>query len=255
MPISSHGLLPKKVPRSSIQSMLPAARRSFPHSDCHNNQCRCLDPYLYQYNDLPEELFPLDETLALRLIRQTATPVFTFHPKRLFTNMRQLYATENCKLYLATTPCGFRIAVKKLKIQSNPVLQSYVDLEAALNLLCAPCPQVVDILFSARTGQNVWLAMEWMDWGSVANVRNSFFMEEVIIAYIIKQILLGLDYMHSRYRLHRDIKTHNVLVNARGEIKLADFGWAIQLTRAHSRTALRVGSVLWMAPEVHTGVG
>jgi len=235
--------------------MLPAEQRSFPHFDSRNNACRCLDPYLYQYQDLPEELFPLDEAIALRLIRQISTQAFSFHPKRLFSHMRQLYATNNCKLYIATTPCGFRIAIKKLKIQSNPVLQSYVDLEAALSLLCAPCPQVVDILFSVRTGQNVWLAMEWMDWGSIANVRASFFMEEAIIAYVLKQVLLGLKYMHGRYRLHRDIKAHNVLVNARGEIKLADFGWAIQLTRAHDRTALRVGSVLWMAPELHTGVG
>ena len=50
------------------------------------------------------------------------------------------------------------------------------------------------------------------------------------IAYCTKQVLRGLSYLHSHFRLHRDIKSDNILWNKHGEVKLADFGYAVNLT-------------------------
>jgi serine/threonine protein kinase len=44
-------------------------------------------------------------------------------------------------------------------------------------------------------------------------------------------MLKGLDSLHARRQLHRDLKSDNVLMNMKGEIKIADFGFAIQLTK------------------------
>ncbi len=54
---------------------------------------------------------------------------------------------------------------------------------------------------------------------------------ENIIAYILREMLKGLDSLHARRQLHRDLKSDNVLMNMKGEIKIADFGFAIQLTK------------------------
>jgi len=44
-------------------------------------------------------------------------------------------------------------------------------------------------------------------------------------------MLLGLDSLHSRRQLHRDLKSDNVLLSLQGDVKIADFGFAIQLTK------------------------
>jgi serine/threonine protein kinase len=51
---------------------------------------------------------------------------------------------------------------------------------------------------------------------------------EGVIKYILKQTLIGLHRLHSKFIIHRDIKSDNILVDVKGQIKLADFGFAAQ---------------------------
>lgn len=76
---------------------------------------------------------------------------------------------------------------------------------------------------------------------------------EAVVRNFTRHILSGLAYLHSRKTIHRDIKGANLLVDACGVVKLADFGMAKLLTGQAAVLSLK-GSPYWMAPELMQSV-
>jgi serine/threonine protein kinase len=60
--------------------------------------------------------------------------------------------------------------------------------------------------------------------------------------------------MHEQFRIHRDIKSDNILISLDGSVKLGDFGYAAQLTQEHEARHSVVGTPSWMAPELVVGM-
>ncbi|XP_021367349.1 mitogen-activated protein kinase kinase kinase kinase 3-like isoform X8 [Mizuhopecten yessoensis] len=97
----------------------------------------------------------------------------------------------------------------------------------------------------------LWIAMEYCGGGSMQDIYHiTGPLSEPQIAFVCRETLKGLMYLHSRGKMHRDIKGANILLTDEGDIKLADFGVSAQITVTMNKRKSFIGTPYWMAPEV-----
>lgn len=112
-------------------------------------------------------------------------------------------------------------------------------------------PNIVQYYGSEIVGDRFYIYLEYVYPGSI----NKYVREhcgaitESVVRNFTRHILSGLAYLHSTKTIHRDIKGANLLVDALGVVKLADFGMAKHLSGQAADLSLK-GSPYWMAPEV-----
>lgn len=101
-----------------------------------------------------------------------------------------------------------------------------------------------------KSCSDIGLVMEYMDGGSLESLlqKNGTFSEKALSG-ISRQVLEGLNYLHSHKIVHRDIKPSNLLINGRMEIKIADFGVSKIMCRTLDACKSYVGTCAYMSPE------
>lgn len=146
-------------------------------------------------------------------------------------------------------------SVEKLQQSLIEALQHEMSLLKVLNH-----ENIVRYLGSSTDENYLNIFLEYVPGGSVQSMLNSYGpFEEPLIRNFIRQILIGLSYLHGEDIIHRDIKGANILIDIKGTVKISDFGISKKESsnELESQTQLRSrrraslqGSVFWMAPEV-----
>ncbi|XP_077416562.1 mitogen-activated protein kinase kinase kinase kinase 5 isoform X10 [Vanacampus margaritifer] len=99
--------------------------------------------------------------------------------------------------------------------------------------------------------EKLWICMEYCGGGSLQDIYHvTGPLSEVQIAYVCRETLQGLGYLHIKGKMHRDIKGANILLTNDGDVKLADFGVAAKITATIAKRKSFIGTPYWMAPEV-----
>lgn len=146
---------------------------------------------------------------------------------------------------------GEIVAIKKTKVHDNEEFHEIKN-EIAVQTLTIH-ENVVRFLetFYNRRKKTIWIAIELMDGGPLTNlVGSDIRWNESDMAHVLKCCLKGLEILHASHRLHRDIKSDNILYDMKGRVKLADFGFAASLTKEKKGRTSIVGTPYWMAPEL-----
>lgn len=111
-------------------------------------------------------------------------------------------------------------------------------------------PNIVDYNFTYYYKESLFMFIQYMDAGCLTDFIKNYQKKipERIIALILKEILKGLVCIHQHYQIHRDIKSDNILLSQNGRVKIADFGYALQLTADKVSAQGLAGTAPWMAP-------
>ena len=89
---------------------------------------------------------------------------------------------------------------------------------------------VVKLYETFETSRHIMLVMELCAGGDMLNfVRKRKKLDELTAKILFKQVIEGIGYIHSQKILHRDIKLDNILLDGKGNVKIADFGVSKQV--------------------------
>ena len=102
--------------------------------------------------------------------------------------------------------------------------------------------------------ERYWIILEMME-GALTDIliQSNCSYSENFCKFVLYKTLKGLEFLHDRHVIHRDIKSDNILIDLEGNVRLADFGYAVQLTEENVARKTKVGTVCWMAPELIRG--
>jgi serine/threonine protein kinase len=124
------------------------------------------------------------------------------------------------EVFLAFDKDGNKVAVKKMQLNGESLKLLITEISI---MKTSSHPNIVNYFDSYIVEDQLWVVMEFMGGGCLTEVLEQFDsvqMNEAQMAFAANETLKALLYIHQLHRIHRDIKSDNILLGADGSVKI-----------------------------------
>ena len=165
---------------------------------------------------------------------------------------------SSCQVYTVLNKSDNKLyAIKESSSKENEdIIKNEVSVFKILN---NESPYIVHFydFFEGKNEKNkpcLCIQIEYCEYGSIREIlkkakKKNIKISELEISAIIYHVLQGIDFIHKKKLVNRDIKGRNILVGKNGSVKLCDFGICKKYIK-NGMKKYRGGSPYWMAPEI-----
>lgn len=217
--------------------------------------------------DEPEQLSPHQEVRDVSSPSRSRTPPRNDHEafgggtctpsnKDLYKIISQVGEGTFGQVYKArNTITGTHAALKRIRMESERDGFPVTAMREIKLLQSLRHENVVRLYEMMVSKGSVYMVFEYMDHDLTGVLsQNQFTFSDAHLKSLCHQMLAGLAYLHHKGVIHRDIKGSNILINNRGELKLADFGLArFYQKRRRADYTNRVITLWYRPPELLFG--
>jgi serine/threonine protein kinase len=113
------------------------------------------------------------------------------------------------------------------------------------------CPFIISIKSAFQDEKYLYLVSDFMQGGDMyyhMHEARQFSFE--LTQFYVSEIVLALEYLHKNNMVYRDLKPENILLDAKGHIKITDFGLSKMLNSSKDKAFTICGTAQYLAPEV-----
>lgn len=148
------------------------------------------------------------------------------------------------------------VIIKQIPVQQMTREERQSALNEAKVLSMLEHPNIIEYYENFLEDKALMIVMEYAEGGTLFDYlqqRGNSLLDEDEVLYLITQILLSLQHVHSKQILHRDLKTQNILMNKdRDVVKTGDFGIS-KILSSKSKAVTVVGTPCYISPELCEG--
>eukprot|EP01117_Protostelium_nocturnum_P013933 TRINITY_DN5251_c0_g1_i1.p1 TRINITY_DN5251_c0_g1~~TRINITY_DN5251_c0_g1_i1.p1 ORF type:complete len:411 (-),score=103.38 TRINITY_DN5251_c0_g1_i1:328-1560(-) len=145
-----------------------------------------------------------------------------------------------------TKPKRAMVAIKKTPHSNEKQkISNYLEIGCLMTL---QHPNIVKYLSSYAFKDELWMITEFMAGGTLSDARKIRPFNEQQIAYVAREILKALEFIHYKELIHRDLKSSNIMLTTNGDVKLIDLGLCDDISNGPLHSMC--GSAYYMSPEM-----
>jgi len=160
---------------------------------------------------------------------------------------------SNGKVKLAINSENGEVIAVKIISKQNTKARKTLEREIALHQ-CLHHENIIELKRAVEDKNFVYMMMEYAAGGELFDkIAADYGLEEDLAHFYYKQLVAGMEYLHSRGIAHRDLKPENLLIDANGNLKISDFGLAtlFKYKGVTRRLTSACGTPPYVAPEIH----